>query len=85
VKGAGSLIGAALKDVEGWLWQAELDESVAAAIAYLPPDFEHQRLAGNDVGRLTPALEAYSPAANGDGDAHAGLPVGSPQSASATS
>jgi hypothetical protein len=52
VKGAGKLLGTALKDVEGWLWQAELDESIADAAAYLPKGVKHKRLTGNSVGNL---------------------------------
>jgi hypothetical protein len=81
VKGAGSLVGAALKDVEGWLWQAELDESVAAAVAHLPPDFKHERLTGNDVGRLTPPPEALYIIENGAGASRAPLQIGASQTA----
>jgi hypothetical protein len=66
VKGAGSLIGAALKDAEGWLWQAELDESVAAAVAHLPDNFTHERLTKGEVGRLPVIPESPFAVESGD-------------------
>jgi hypothetical protein len=55
VKGFGNLLGTALKNAEGWLWQGELDESVAEAAAHLPPRVEYKRLTGNNVGNVIPA------------------------------
>jgi hypothetical protein len=52
LKGAGALIGTALKDVEGWLWQSELDESVVEAAAHLPDNTKHKRLRGSRVGEM---------------------------------
>lgn len=54
VKGVGSLLGNSLKDVEGWLWQAELDESVVEAAARLPGQMKHKRRTGTSVGSLVP-------------------------------
>jgi hypothetical protein len=53
LKGAGTLFGAGLKDVEGWLWASELDGSVAAAATQLPPGAKRHRIGGNRVGDLT--------------------------------
>jgi hypothetical protein len=52
LKGAGALIGTALKDVEGWLWQSELDESVVEAAAHLPGNVKHKRIRGSRVGEM---------------------------------
>ena len=39
---------------EGWLWQIELDGSVAAAATYLPPGAKKSPPGGWSVGALTP-------------------------------
>lgn len=53
LRGTGALLGIALRDVEGWLWQAELDESVATAATRLPPPATHRRATGGSVGELS--------------------------------
>jgi hypothetical protein len=74
VKGFGSLLGTALKNVEGWLWQGELDESVAEAAARLPVGVAYERLTGDQVGELIPAVfrsaELQAPQPPPDSGAH---------------
>ena len=41
-KASGSLLGSAVKDAEGWLWQTELDESVATVATRMPPPAQHR-------------------------------------------
>jgi hypothetical protein len=53
MKAVGPLIGSAVKGAEGWLWQTELDESVAAAATRMPPHEKHQRITGPAVGEMT--------------------------------
>ena len=55
LKGAGALMGGALKDIGGWFWQSELDEAVAATAAALPEGATHKRSAPEAVGALLPA------------------------------
>ncbi len=52
MKGAGALLGGALRDVEGWLWQSELDEAVAMAATCLPPGETPRRAPGDAVGAM---------------------------------
>jgi hypothetical protein len=52
-KASGSLLGSAVKDAEGWLWQTELDESVATVATRMPPPAAHRRLTGAQVGTMT--------------------------------
>ena len=52
-KASGSLLGSAVKDAEGWLWQTELDESIATAATRMPPPAQHRRLTGAQVGTMT--------------------------------
>ncbi len=58
--GTGALLGNALKDVGGWLWQAELDEAVAIAAITLPAPDAHRRAKREEIGRL----RLKSPAGN---------------------
>jgi hypothetical protein len=53
LKAAGPLIGSAVEGAEGWLWQTELDESVAAAATRMPPREKHHRITGAAVGEMT--------------------------------
>jgi hypothetical protein len=57
LKGTGALLGIGLKDVEGWLWQIELDGSVAVAATYLPLGAKPSRVSGGSLGELSPARE----------------------------
>jgi hypothetical protein len=52
-KASGSLLGSAVKGAEGWLWQTELDESVATVATRMPPPAAHRRLTGAEVGTMT--------------------------------
>jgi hypothetical protein len=52
-KASGSLLGSAVKGAEGWLWQTELDESIATVATRLPPPAAHRRLTGAQVGTMT--------------------------------
>jgi hypothetical protein len=52
-KASGSLLGAAVKGAEGWLWQTELDESVATVATRMPPPAQHRRVTGGDVGTMS--------------------------------
>ena len=52
-KASGSLLGSAVKDAEGWLWQTELDESVATVATRMPPPARHRRVTGAEVGTMT--------------------------------
>ena len=53
MKVVGPLIGSAVKGAEGWLWQTELDESIAAAATQMPRSEKHQRVTGPAVGEMT--------------------------------
>jgi hypothetical protein len=57
LKGIGALLGTGLKDVEGWIWQVELDGSVAAAAAHLPDGVKLSRVHSGSIGELTPAAK----------------------------
>jgi hypothetical protein len=52
-KASGSLLGSAIKGAEGWLWQTELDESVATVATRMPAPAAHRRLTGAQVGTMT--------------------------------
>ena len=52
-KASGSLLGSAVKGAEGWLWQTELDESVATVATRMPPPARHRRVTGAEVGTMT--------------------------------
>ncbi len=52
-KASGSLLGSAVKGAEGWLWQTELDESVATVAIRMPPPARHRRVTGAEVGTMT--------------------------------
>jgi hypothetical protein len=53
IRGAGALLGGALTDVEGWLWQSELDEAVALSAICPPPGEGLQPAPVKEVGNLT--------------------------------
>lgn len=53
LKAFGSLLGTAAKGAEGWLWQTELDESVATAATKMPPPARHRRVIGSSVGQMS--------------------------------
>lgn len=61
LKGTGALLGTGLKDIEGWLWQIELDGSVAVAATYLPPGAKPSRVSGGSLGELSPAPKTGAP------------------------
>jgi hypothetical protein len=52
-KASGSLLGSAVKGAEGWLWQTELDESVATVATRMPPPAQHRRVTGAEVGTMS--------------------------------
>lgn len=52
-KASGALLGSAVKGAEGWLWQTELDESVATVATRLPSPARHRRITGPQVGTMT--------------------------------
>jgi hypothetical protein len=53
MKAAGPLLGSAIEGAEGWLWQTELDESVAAAAIRVPAPEKHHRVTGSAVGEMS--------------------------------
>ncbi len=53
LKAAGSLLGTAAKGAEGWLWQTELDESIATVATKMPPPAQHHRITGSSVGQMS--------------------------------
>lgn len=55
LKGIGVLLGNGLKEVEGWLWNIELDGSVAIAATCLPPGARPSRVSSGSLGELSPA------------------------------
>jgi hypothetical protein len=57
LRGAGALLGPGLTHAEGWLWETELDGSVAAAATVLPPGARSSPEGGRSVGRLSPDLD----------------------------
>ena len=54
LRGAGTLLGPGLTHAEGWLWQTELDESVAAAATRLPAGAKRSPISARSVGELSP-------------------------------
>jgi hypothetical protein len=54
LKGTGALLGIGLKEVEGWLWDIELDGSVAVAATCLPHGKRPPRVRGGSLGELSP-------------------------------
>ena len=54
LKGAGALLGPGLTGAEGWLWQTELDGSVAVAATCLPRGARPHLARGGAIGRLMP-------------------------------
>jgi hypothetical protein len=52
-KASGSLLGSAVKGAEGWLWQTELDESVATEATRMPAPARHRRVTGREVGTMS--------------------------------
>ncbi|HEX4255651.1 MAG TPA: hypothetical protein VH089_11215 [Streptosporangiaceae bacterium] len=63
-KASGSLLGSAVKGAEGWLWQTELDESVATVATRMPSPAQHRRVTGPQVGAMT--FSAGATFADGD-------------------
>ncbi|MGA2828700.1 MAG: hypothetical protein ABSF03_21570 [Streptosporangiaceae bacterium] len=61
LKASGALLGSAVKGAEGWLWQTELDESVAQAATRLPAPARHRRITGTSAGAMT--LSEHAPPA----------------------
>jgi hypothetical protein len=53
-RGAAAVLGQRFTQAEGWLWQTELDGSVAAAATYLPPGARKSAAGGASVGELAP-------------------------------
>ena len=53
LKGIGALLGTGLKDVEGWVWQIELDGSVAVAATCRPGGVKLSRVRSGSIGELT--------------------------------
>jgi hypothetical protein len=53
-KGTEALVGPGLTKAEGWLWQSELDGSVAVAATFLPSGAKPSRVGGGSVGELSP-------------------------------
>jgi hypothetical protein len=53
LKMAGPLLGSAIEGAEGWLWQTELDESIATAATRVPPPEKHHRVTGSAVGEMS--------------------------------
>lgn len=58
LKGSGALLGIGLKDVEGWLWNLELDGAVAIAATSLPPGAQPTRVNSDSLGKLAPAAKS---------------------------
>jgi hypothetical protein len=53
-KAASVVLGQGITRTEGWLWQTELDGSVATAATSLPPGAKKSRVGGTSVGELAP-------------------------------
>lgn len=53
LKATGAFLGVAVSDAQGWLWQAELDESVALAATRIPPPAKGRRRTGLAVGQMS--------------------------------
>jgi hypothetical protein len=54
LRGATAAFGQGLTHAEGWLWQTELDGSVAVAATCLPPGAKKSPAGGASVGELAP-------------------------------
>jgi hypothetical protein len=59
MRASDALFGSAVKGAEGWLWQTELDESVAQAATRLPPPARPRRITGSAAGAM--ALSGAEP------------------------
>jgi hypothetical protein len=59
-KGASAVLGQGLTQAEGWLWQTELDGSVALAATWLPPGAKKSEARAASMGRLVPDLNQVS-------------------------
>jgi hypothetical protein len=59
-KGATAVLGQGLTRAEGWLWQTELDGSVALAATCLPPGARKSAAGGASMGRLVPDVNQAS-------------------------
>jgi hypothetical protein len=59
-KGATAVLGQGLTRAEGWLWQTELDGSVALAATCLPPGARKSAAGGASMGRLVPDVSQAS-------------------------
>jgi hypothetical protein len=53
-KGSSVVLGPGITQAEGWLWQTELDGSVAVAATRLPPGARKSGAGGISVGELAP-------------------------------
>jgi hypothetical protein len=53
-KGSSAVLGPGVTQAEGWLWQTELDGSVAVAATRLPPGARKSAAGGTSVGELAP-------------------------------
>jgi hypothetical protein len=56
-KAASAALGHGAARTEGWLWQIELDGSVAGAATCLPPGAKKSSVGGAAVGGLAPDLD----------------------------
>ena len=54
LRGAGTLLGPGVTRAEGWLWQTELDGSVAVAATRLPAGVKRSPVSGRSMGELSP-------------------------------
>ena len=59
-KGSSVVLGPGITQAEGWLWQTELDGSVALAATCLPPGAKKSAARGASMGRLVPDLDQVS-------------------------
>jgi hypothetical protein len=59
-RGAAVVLGQGITHAEGWLWQTELDGSVAMAATCLPPGARKSLARGASVGRLVPDPDQVS-------------------------
>ena len=54
LRGAGTFLGSGVTRAEGWLWQTELDGSVAVAATRLPAGVKRSTVSGRSMGELSP-------------------------------
>jgi hypothetical protein len=54
LRGAGTFLGPGVTRAEGWLWQTELDGSVAVAATRLPAGVKRSPVSGRSMGELSP-------------------------------